>query len=96
MIATDVAARGLDIPHIDHVINYDMPDNHEDYIHRIGRTARAETSGHALSLLTIRQQVKDIKHFFDLGKGKPARSRSRSRGGKRYGDGWGQIGRAHV
>jgi ATP-dependent RNA helicase DeaD len=88
MIATDVAARGLDIPHIQHVINYDMPDNHEDYIHRIGRTARAEASGHALSLLTSRQQVKNIKEFFDLSKGRPS---SRSRGGKKFGSGgWGR------
>ena len=39
LVATDVAARGLDIPHIEHVINYDLPQCPEDYIHRIGRTA---------------------------------------------------------
>lgn len=51
MVATDVAARGLDIPHIRHVINYDLPQCPEDYIHRIGRTARAGTEGNALCLI---------------------------------------------
>ena len=52
LVATDVAARGLDIPLIEHVINYDIPQNPEDYIHRIGRTARAGAKGSALTLLT--------------------------------------------
>ena len=52
LVATDVAARGLDIPHIEHVINYDLPQAPEDYIHRIGRTARADAEGHALSFIT--------------------------------------------
>ena len=52
MIATDVAARGLDIPLIQHVINYDLPQVPEDYIHRIGRTARAGSDGSALTFLT--------------------------------------------
>ena len=51
LVATDVAARGLDIPHIEHVINYDLPQCAEDYIHRIGRTARAGAEGAALSLI---------------------------------------------
>ena len=51
MIATDVASRGLDISHIKHVINYDLPRTHEDYIHRIGRTARAESTGSALNFI---------------------------------------------
>lgn len=52
LVATDVAARGLDIPHIEHVINYDLPQCAEDYIHRIGRTARAGATGSALNLIT--------------------------------------------
>ncbi len=51
LVATDIAARGLDILHIEHVINYDLPLVPEDYIHRIGRTARAGAQGEALSLL---------------------------------------------
>jgi superfamily II DNA/RNA helicase len=52
LVATDVAARGLDIPHIEHVINYDLPQCAEDYVHRIGRTARAGATGSALSFIT--------------------------------------------
>ncbi len=51
MVATDVAARGLDIPHVQHVINYDLPTCPEDYVHRIGRTARAGAEGFALNLI---------------------------------------------
>jgi len=49
MVATDVAARGLHIPDVSHVINYDLPQDAEDYVHRIGRTARAGASGDAIS-----------------------------------------------
>ena len=49
LIATDIAARGIDVPEIAHVVNFDMPHTAEDYIHRIGRTARAEASGRATS-----------------------------------------------
>lgn len=52
MVATDIAARGLDIPHIEHVINYDLPQCPEDYIHRIGRTARAGAEGSAMSFVS--------------------------------------------
>lgn len=47
MVATDVAARGLDIPNVSHVINFDTPQTYEDYVHRIGRTGRGGASGHA-------------------------------------------------
>ena len=49
LVATDLAARGLHIPDVSHVFNYDLPQNSEDYVHRIGRTARAGASGDAVS-----------------------------------------------
>ena len=52
LVATDVAARGIDIDGVSHVINYDIPDNPDDYIHRIGRTARANSTGDAYTLVT--------------------------------------------
>ena len=52
MVATDIAARGLDIDSISHVINFDMPDTPDAYIHRIGRTGRAERTGEAFTLTT--------------------------------------------
>ena len=58
LVATDVASRGLDIPHIEHVINYDLPQCAEDYIHRIGRTARAGAAGAALNFVTPKDTSK--------------------------------------
>ena len=52
LVATDIASRGLDVPDIEHIINYDMPQAPEDFIHRIGRTARAGSVGEAVSFLT--------------------------------------------
>ena len=52
MVATDIAARGLDVESISHVINFDMPDTADAYIHRIGRTGRAERTGDAFTLVT--------------------------------------------
>ena len=52
LIATDIAARGLDVPHIQHVINYDLPQVAEDFIHRMGRTARAGATGSAISFVS--------------------------------------------
>ena len=55
VIATDVAARGLDVPRISHVINYDIPYDTESYVHRIGRTGRAGRSGHAILFVSSRE-----------------------------------------
>jgi ATP-dependent RNA helicase DeaD len=52
LVATDIAARGLDVPHIEHVINHDLPQVAEDYIHRMGRTARAGATGSAISFVS--------------------------------------------
>lgn len=51
LVATDVAARGLDIPNVSHVINFDQPNSYEDYVHRIGRTGRGGKRGHALTFV---------------------------------------------
>jgi ATP-dependent RNA helicase RhlE len=56
LVATDVAARGLDIEQLQYVINFELPFNAEDYIHRIGRTGRAGGSGLAISLLSSEEQ----------------------------------------
>jgi ATP-dependent RNA helicase RhlE len=63
LIATDIAARGLDVDDIEHVINYDFPRSPEDYVHRIGRTARLEASGKATSFVTggDRAIVRDLE-----------------------------------
>ncbi len=65
MVATDIASRGLDVDGISHVINYDMPGTADDYIHRIGRTGRAERSGEAFTLVTpednkLVQKIEDV------------------------------------
>ena len=57
LAATDVAARGLDISNLDVIVNYDVPQNFDDYIHRIGRTARAGNAGFAFTLVTSRDSV---------------------------------------
>jgi len=56
LVATDIAARGIDVKGIELVINYDLPDNAEDYVHRIGRTGRAGAAGHAISFATPDQR----------------------------------------
>jgi ATP-dependent RNA helicase RhlE len=65
MVATDIASRGLDIAGVSHVINYDVPDHPEDYVHRIGRTGRAQNVGDAFTLMSGEElpAVQAIEHF---------------------------------
>ena len=65
LVATDVAARGLDVPTITHVINYGLPMKAEDYVHRIGRTGRAGRSGQAITIAEFRdrRKIQDIEHY---------------------------------
>jgi ATP-dependent RNA helicase RhlE len=65
LVATDIAARGIDIEALPHVVNYDMPNVPEDYIHRIGRTARAGASGEAISLVCVDEHafLRDIERL---------------------------------
>ena len=65
LVATDVAARGIDIDGISHVVNFDMPIEPESYVHRIGRTARAGASGVAISFCTVeeRRELRDIERL---------------------------------
>ena len=67
LVATDIAARGLDIHNISHVINYDMPENTDAYIHRIGRTGRVNHSGDAFTFVTNEDQgmVDSIEHILN-------------------------------
>ena len=62
LVATDVASRGLDIPKVDLVINYDVPRNPDDYVHRVGRTARADKSGEAITMVGQR----DVKLILEI------------------------------
>jgi superfamily II DNA/RNA helicase len=76
LIASDVAARGLDIPDVSHVFNFDVPIHAEDYVHRVGRTGRAGREGHAFTMVT-REEAKYLKaiealikkdiEYFDIG-----------------------------
>jgi len=65
MVATDIAARGIDVQQISHVINFDVPHHPEDYVHRIGRTGRAQSVGDAFTIMTAEdlQEVASIEHF---------------------------------
>lgn len=87
LVATDVMARGLDIPHVMHVINYDLPQCPEDYIHRIGRTARAGAEGHALSLISPSDRNKWRAIYYLMNPGEKKSSSSSSRGGYQGGGG---------
>ncbi len=65
IVATDLLARGIDVPHVDHVINFDLPFQSEDFLHRIGRTARAGREGHSLTFVTSQdgQMYQKIKPY---------------------------------
>ncbi|MGV3653650.1 MAG: helicase-related protein, partial [Noviherbaspirillum sp.] len=65
LVATDIAARGIDIDQLPHVVNYDLPNVPEDYVHRIGRTGRAGASGEAVSLVCVDEHImlKDIERL---------------------------------
>ncbi len=67
IIATDIAARGLDVSGVTHVINYRVPENPEDYVHRIGRTGRAQQEGDAFTILTADEldQARAVEHYID-------------------------------
>ena len=62
LVATDIAARGIDVKGIELVVNYDLPDNLDDYVHRIGRTGRAGGVGHAISFATPDQRA-DVRNI---------------------------------
>jgi ATP-dependent RNA helicase RhlE len=62
LVATDIAARGLDIEDVSHVINFDVPQHPEDYVHRIGRTGRAQATGDAFTLMV----AEDSKHMMAI------------------------------
>lgn len=68
LVATDIAARGLDIEHLPYVVNYDLPQIAEDYVHRIGRTGRAQNSGQAISLVCVEElpQLKAIEKLIQV------------------------------
>jgi len=74
LVATDVAARGLHIPEVSHVFNFDLPQSGEDYVHRIGRTARAGASGFAISFACedFAHYIMDIEDYIDQKIGKEA------------------------
>ncbi|MEO1942123.1 MAG: C-terminal helicase domain-containing protein, partial [Campylobacterales bacterium] len=67
LVATDVAARGLDIREVSHIFNFQLPENRENYIHRIGRTGRAGERGIAVSLVT-RRELDRVKRWGRKGK----------------------------
>ena len=94
VVATDVAARGLDVPHIKHVINYNIPGNPEDYVHRVGRTGRAGQEGNAITFISSDESKawRALEHFLDPSKPKPrgdGGGRGRPGGAGRRGPGGG-------
>jgi ATP-dependent RNA helicase RhlE len=66
LVATDIAARGIDVDALEHVINFDLPDVPETYVHRIGRTGRAGASGVAISFCDGREEMSNLKSINKL------------------------------
>jgi superfamily II DNA/RNA helicase len=83
LVATDVAARGLDVDHITHVINFDPPRTDEDYVHRVGRTGRAGRSGTGVTLVLPEQQTDVARLAQRLGHAHPLKSAEPSRSSRR-------------
>jgi ATP-dependent RNA helicase RhlE len=73
LVATDVAARGIDVDDISHVINFDMPDSVDSYTHRVGRTGRISKTGHAFSLSAPADRL--LRSWVEKAVGKPIESR---------------------
>lgn len=108
LVATDLLSRGIDVDNIELIINYDVPHEGEDYIHRIGRTARAETDGIAITLISVEEQYKFARiekllekqvtkssvpeEFGEAPEYDPAKNKGR--GGGRYGGGSNKGGRS--
>src|SRR6185295_1358124 len=67
LIATDVSARGIDIANVDYVVNYDLPEQPENYVHRVGRTGRGNNKGHAVSFCAPEEKpvLKEIEKYLD-------------------------------
>ncbi|KAL1640798.1 ATP-dependent RNA helicase dbp2 [Diplodia intermedia] len=98
MVATDVASRGIDVRNITHVLNYDYPNNSEDYVHRIGRTGRAGAKGTAITLFTTEnaKQARDLVQILTESKQQidpRLHEMARYSGGGGGGRGWGGRGR---
>ncbi|GAB5522169.1 MAG: hypothetical protein Roseis2KO_00410 [Roseivirga sp.] len=96
LVSTDVISRGIDIDNIDMVINFDVPNDPEDYIHRIGRTARASSEGEAVTFINdddqykfgrieelIEKEIRKVKLPAELGEGPEYNPKKRGSGGSR-------------
>jgi superfamily II DNA/RNA helicase len=107
LVATDVAARGIDVPTITHVINFDLPKQAEDYVHRIGRTGRAGREGVALTFCEVRDfhKIRRVEQYinrsipemriagFEATRAVPKGGSGKPSTGKRYGGGGGYAGK---
>jgi ATP-dependent RNA helicase RhlE len=78
LIATDVSARGIDIPNVEYVVNYDLPESSEQYVHRVGRTGRGKHKGQAVSFCASEEQ--DLLNEIENNLGKPIKRLELSKG----------------